>query len=1010
MKTGLIRALSLILCLATLSAGFLTGCFDKNESSDGKNTGSDSPGADVSVVTPDDPVYTSDGLVISEALASNSGGYTDDFGENPDWIELCNPTDKGIPLSGVCISDDRSDPGKYRLPEGVLAPGAYLLVLASGKGVVTASGEIHASFKIGAGEKLILSKDGNIISTLNLPSDLPDNISYGLIADSEGFTSVYFAEPSPGSANGGAYSETFSSLKLPESGLRINEFMMKNIATLFDEDGDCPDWVEIYNSSDKPVSLKGYGLSDSFSKPLKWKFPDIKLGAGEYLIVLLSGKDREYTNGSVYLHASFKLNSGDDGLMLSNPAGMLIDRIAAVTLPENASYGRDPDDLSVWKFFTKSTPGRKNDTAGFESLDVLMKSRVEKLYISEVCAVSSSSVDGIPDVDWIELYNNTDQPVDLEGWSISKYISDLKFYTFPSVTVPAHGYLVINADGDPSTDKKKLSTGFKIKFSGNTVYLTDSEGYLTDCFDTGFQRAGVTSGRVIEGGELTRRFFSTPSQGKENVLAGSAASYAQPALIESDNGELISLQHTVRLSTLTKNATIYYTLDGTAPDNTSRRYYGPLPISKSCSLRAIVYADGMLPSEVSTKTFLVDDPHDLGVVCLTCAPDDLFGYDTGIWADGPGWTEASPHKGANYWKDWERPVYFEYYEPSGKLGVSFSAGIKNHGQYSRAKEQKSVSINLKEAYGSSTVNYPFFGTGDLSTFDNLLLRTGSQDWNYTNIMDAYCARVVRGQMDLDIMRDLPVAVYVNGEYWGLYFIRDKINESYIYYSQGIEEDNLDMIKGTTNAETGTYAAHKALLEYIKSHDLSKQEYFDYVASQIDLEEWTNYWITESFFANTDTGNIRFYCPRDGSGKWRWILFDLDWALYPSTYKWNMIEEFIDPKGHGVGNNFSTVIAIGLFKNKDFKEQFVRKYAEYMHTVFSVERLVSVLDEMVAEIRTEMPRQCDRWGALTVTKWDKNIAKLKTMIAERWDKSVTDLKTSFKLSNDMMKELFPEIYG
>ena len=124
----------------------------------------------------------------------------------------------------------------------------------------------------------------------------------------------------------------------------------------------------------------------------------------------------------------------------------------------------------------------------------------------------------------------------------------------------------------------------------------------------------------------------------------------------------------------------------------------------------------------------------------------------------------------------------------------------------------------------------------------------------------------------------------------------------------------------------------------------------------------------------------------------------------------MIEEFIDPKGHGVGNNFSTVIAVGLFKNKEFKNQFIRKYAEYMHSTFSVDRLISILDEMVAEIRTEMPRQCDRWGALTVTKWDKNITKLKTMIAERWDKSVLDLKNTFKLSNDTMKELFPEIYG
>ena len=1003
MKKRTISIIAILLVMASICQIMLVGC-EKNTTSDGKENPTGEPSEQTG-----DPGAGND-LVISEALASG-GVYLDAYGENSDWIELYNPTGSAISLAGYSLSDDREDLGKYPLPDGVIKAKSYLLVIASGKNAVAVTGEIHTGFKISAGERITLSKNGQIVDTLILPPDLPDSVSYGLLKDADGYTKVYFSSPTPGSENKGPSAETLSGLTLPDTGLRINEFMMKNVAVLFDEDGDCPDWVEIYNSSDKPIDLSGYGLSDKFSNPQKWKFPNVTIGAKEYLVVLLSGKEKTYLPGSsTYLHASFKLNDDDDGLILSGPGGSPIDRIATVALPENVSYGRDPQDLATWKFYSKATPGRENSTAGFESLELYLATQTEKVYINEVCAVSSSTVEGLPGEDWIELYNNTAEAIDLEGWSLSKYISDLKFYTFPSVTIPSHGYLVVNADGNASTDPKKLSTGFKIKFSGNTLYLTDPEGYLTDSFETGYQRAGVTSGRVIEGQKLTRRFFVTPSKKEANILPGSAVSYAQPAVIESDQKGLNAKYHTITITTLTKNASIYYTTDGTLPTVTSFRYSAPLTVTKSTSVRAVVYADGLLPSDVSTKTFLCDDPHELGVVCLTTSPDNLFGYTTGIWADGPGWTEKSPHKGANYWMDWERPVYFEYYEKDGKEGVSFAAGIKNHGQYSRAQDQKSVSINLKEAYGSSTCNYPFFGEDDVSTFDNLLLRTGSQDWNYTNLMDAYCARVVRGQMDLDLMRDLPVAVYVNGEYWGLYYIRDKINESYIKYTRGIEEDNLDMIKGTTRAETGDYAAHKALIEYIKTHDLSNQTYFDYVASQIDLEEWSNYWITETFFANTDTGNIRFYCTRDGSGKWRWILFDLDWALYTSTYKWNMIEEFINPKGHGVGHSFSTVIAIGLFKNKAFKEQFVRRYADYMHTMFSVQHLHAVLDDMVAEIAPEMPRQCARWGALTMTKWESNINKVKDIIAYRWDKSVLDLKNTFNLSNEMMAELFPEKYS
>ena len=697
-------------------------------------------------------------------------------------------------------------------------------------------------------------------------------------------------------------------------------------------------------------------------------------------------------------------------MILSNEKGLLIDRIDTVQVPDNTSYGRDPGDTTLWKFFTRPTPGRENSANGFDELSAAQAALTQKVYINEVCAVSSSSVSGLDAKDWIELYNNTGEAINLQGWSLSKYISDLRFFTFPSVTIQPYSYLVISASGVISYNTKSLDVGFKISHTGNTLYLVDADGLVTDSFSTGLQRSGVTSGRVIENNTLVRRFFTTATKGKLNSTSDSSHAYVQPVTLESSAGVLVADAHTVTMSTLQPGAAIYYTTDGTAPDNTSTLYTGPITLEASASIRAIAYAEGFLPSQIATQTFLITEGHKLNVVCLTCDPDDLFSDARGIWAKGPGYTDTYPHTGANFWKEWEREVFFEYYETDGTLGISFSAGIKNHGQYSRAQNQKSVSINLKEAYGSGTSYYPFFGKDQITVFDNLLLRTGGQDWNYTNLIDAYCARVVNGQMDLDIMRDIPVAVYVNGEYWGLYYIREKINESYLYNYYGIEEDNLDLIKGNATVQAGSYTAHKALLEYIKTHNLSNQEYFDYVASQIDIEEWTNYWITESFFGNTDTGNIRFYCTKDGTGKWRWILFDMDWALYPTTYKWNMLAEFLAKSGHGVGNAFSTVIARGLFQNADFRWYFAQKYAEYMHTVFAKERLATILTEMSAQIDEEMVRQCQRWGAVSYTKWKQNVNQLYTILNARWDLTVEDLKESCQLTDAQMAELFPELYS
>ncbi len=1007
MKKILVRITALMLVIATLFIS--TACNfnnDKDKTQPGNTNVTPPSQGDTSVNV--NAMHPAEGdIIVNEVLVSNTVTNQDGFGQYSDWIEIYNASENEISLDKCSLSDSVDKLSKYKFPDITIKPGEYLIVYASDRATVTDSEELHAAFKLSAGETVYFSYNGQLISSLETPLDLADDISYGLISDSESYTRVYFADPTPQSANGGNYAEVFAELNSSFVGIKINEFMMKNEGVFYDDNGDCPDWVEIRNCSDKEINLNGFGLSDDFAEPLKWKFPDITLAPDEYLLILLSGKTVEYDEASIFIHASFKFSETDDGLILADTKGVFIDKIDTVSLPETASYGRDPSDITSWKFFTVPTPGKANAQNGLDSLDKFLVASTEKVFISEVCAVSSSSVSSLPNNDWIEIYNNTDSPVNLEGWSISKYISDMRFYTFPSITVASHGYLVISASGVASLNTKSLDAGFKVSHTGTTLYLVNPDGVVTDSFETGYQRSNITSGRVIEDNILTRKFFVSSSKGKKNVLEGSSDTYAQPVTIVSSSDKLVSDEHTVTLDTIEANGIIYYTLDGTKPNQNSLKYTEPLIIKSSSVIRAIVYSKGKIPSDIETKTFLVEDEHSLGVVCLTCEPDDLFGYNRGIWADGPGWTATYPHTGANFWKDWEREVYFEYYETDGELGIAFPAGIKNHGQYSRAQAQKSVSINLKEAYGSGTAYYPFFGENALAVFDNLLLRTGGQDYNYTNLIDAYCTRVIEGQMDLDYMEDLPVALYVNGEYWGLYYIREKINESYVYYHHGIEEDNLDMIKGTQKAETGSFAAHRELLNYMKTHDLSKQEHFDYVASKIDIEEWTNYWIVESFFANTDTGNIRFYCSKDGEGKWRWILFDMDWSLYPSTYHWNMIEEFINPNGHGVGNAFSTTIAVNLFKNAEYKKYFIETYAKYMNTVFDPDRMISILEDMIDEIDEEMVRHCKRWSGLTYSRWKSNVSSLKTKIRNRWNYSKGDLKETFKLTNEYMAELFPE---
>lgn len=947
-------------------------------------------------------------VVISEAMASNHSTLQDSFGEYPDWFELHNTADHAVSLQGWYASDDSTEPDTFSLGNLILQPNSYTIVYASGRDVVAENGDVHTNFKLSAGETLCLFYNGQQMDALEIPEDLPADCSCGTALQTQG--AVYFASATPAAANSDHYAATLADLNDNTVDIIISEWCPKNDGMFYDEDGDCPDWVELRNCSSEAVDLTGFGLSDDASEPMRWTFPSVTLGAGEYLLVLLSGKKIEYTEDSLFLHADFKLKNAEGILRLSNTNGIPIDQVTVLPLPEFVSQGKDTECTDEYRYYTVPTPGKANANNGFASLENALAASVERVYINEVCAVSSEKIQALPDEDWIELYNHTNEDVNLAGWSLSKDKDDLLDFVFPDVSIPAYGYLVISAGKTASTTAEALNTGFRIGFSGDTLYLCNADGIVTDSFSTGYQRQSVTAGRVIGETTLERRFFSVPTKGAANDLASAAPGYAQPVQILSEQSAYIRAKQTITLQTMQPNGKIYYTLDGTTPTNMSTLYTAPIVMENSASLRAIVYADGYLPSDITTRTFLTEEPHDLGVVCLTCDPDDLFGYTNGIWANGPGWTETFPHTGANYWKDWERETYFEYYDANGELGIAFSAGIKNHGQYSRAEEQKSVSINLKEAYGSDTIHYPFFGESGIQVFDNLLLRTGGQDWKTTNLIDAYCARVIEGQMDLDHMDEIPVAMYINGEYWGMYYIREKINESYIYYHSGITQDNLDAIKGNKRAETGSYDAHEALLKYIRSHNLADQECFDYVASQIDIQEWTNYWIAESFFGNTDTGNIRFYNSRDGSTKWRWIFFDLDWALFPTTYKHNSIQQFLDPQGHGVSNAFSTTIAVGLFKNESYKQYFIETYAKYMHTVFDTERMLTILDDMTAQVDSEMQRHCERWQNLSYGKWQSNVATLRKIVDERWEICAKNLQKTFYLSDEQMAKLFPEMYA
>ena len=330
--------------------------------------------------------------------------------------------------------------------------------------------------------------------------------------------------------------------------------------------------------------------------------------------------------------------------------------------------------------------------------------------------------------DWIELYNRSDSEVDLSGWGLTDNTNELGRWRFPSTTLSPGEYLTVYASGRDSTaSKKKMHTDFSLGAEGDIVVLTDPSGNVADYCGLPYLRAGISYGRQPENGFV---YCDQPTPGAANT-GGYTGIAAQP-VFSIPAGMYDSAQQ-VELSAGTGDR-IYYTLDGTVPDEASTLYTGPISIEETAAVRAVAYGSGSLHSDAACATYLIGEDIDLPVVSIVTDPANLYDEQTGIYVNGPGWTPKHPHYGANYWMDWERPAHMELLEPDGTVGVSQDIGIKIFGNISRVKEQKSFALMSRGEYGCGTFDYQVFPELPYTSYKDLIIRN-SQDGNMSLIRD-----------------------------------------------------------------------------------------------------------------------------------------------------------------------------------------------------------------------------------------------------------------------------------
>ncbi len=966
-------------------------------------------------------------VILNEIMTSNKGAVPDEFGSFPDWVELYNTVDEPVDISGCGLSDDLLSGAKYVFPQGTtLSPGGFFVVYCAGE----ETDDHHASFKLSASEELIFyDTTGTVIESIKLRAAQAGHTLSRTSSDAwEDMT------PSPGFPNTpegiAAYKASVEAGE--DIGLHINEFMASNKSVLADMHGLFSDWIELYNATPDPIDVSGYGVSDSEGQPLKYALPEGTIvPANGYLVLFCSGDQTSVTDGE--LHVPFSLSAYEEDVVLSDPRGRVLDSVRYEKQEADVSLARMPDGTGDFTPCARPTPGYPNTDAGYASF---MESNVKPLnavHFSELMGSNRTALaldKTYPD--WAELYNSGDTAVNLSGYGVSNSVTNPAKWVFPDVTIDPGERLLLYATGNgvsanslafdaSAVQKKNLRLNFRISSTGETLYLFDPEGRLLDKLSAGAFLPDVSCGRAPDG---QIRYYKLGTPGTENGADGFAGITAAPQF--SSKPGVYDAPQTIALSS-NEGETIHYTLDCTAPTEQSPVYTAPIPVEKNTVIRALAVKPDYLTGGASTGTFLLKSDnasHALPIACLVTDPANLWDGKTGIYAYGDNYDENTTNytdmlvssnfyqgkKGEQDQAAWTRPGNFSICDDAGTQVFSQDIDMRIAGAYGRGRAQKGFNLIARDDYGADRMAYPFFANRPYEEYKSVVLRAGAQDQNYSKIRDELATGLLEGtDTHVLVQAYKPYVLYLNGEYWGVYFLKEKRSRFFVAQHEVVEDAmNLDLVKSSTRVSHGTADEWNDLMEYVKSHDLSQKDAYAHVASQLDTESFADYMIAEIWSSNTDTWNVQYY--KLPGGKWRFIFYDFCWSMRDASHK---TLAYRRESSKPLSDLFNA-----LLKNDAWRDAFIRRFAYMLQNVYNAERVNARIDELYAIVEPEIQREREKFNQETfmgvkqlaecVGDYDRFQSEIKRLhdFANGRDASLrAQIQSEFSLSDAYMREVF-----
>lgn len=790
--------------------------------------------------------------------------------------------------------------------------------------------------------------------------------------------------------------------------LIFNEAMSSNQINIRDEDNDTPDWFELVNTGSTAIDLSTYSVCDKNDTASVWTFPPFTVGANQYLMVYASNKDRGpiywktiITEGDNWKYvvpdaststswmnptfddsgwstgaSGFGYADNDDNTVLEGIVSVFIRKtftISSVSEIADAMLHMDYDDAFV-AYLNGTEIARANITSvGPPAYNAFATGSAHEAGLAEgfeIEDISSLLVDG-DNVLAVQIHNAGTNSSDLSG---------IPYFSLGS-TVNNGGTI----ESFMEIPQVKFHTDFKISSDGETLYLFKNK-VLVDSVQIPFLPTNVSYGRD-EAGDQSWRYFSdaTPAAINNTTAYDTLSSkvyFSKLGGIYSGSGMYVSL------SSDKVSDKIYYTTDATEPTTSSNLYTRQISVQGTTLLRAKVINNGEMPGMTSTQSYLYGVSHDLPIISLVTEPDNFFDDSTGIYVTGAvRWPSSGKDcdGGQNFWQDWERPVHVSMINTDGTLAFEQNAGVKIFGGCSRTFAQKSLSLRFRKSYGKDGLKYKVFDNLDIDKFYSLSLRNSGNDWSNTMMKDGLLGKLFPKQLDKQAFQ--ASVVYLNGEYWGIHNLRERIDEDYVNSHYDVDESSVNMMEFHVNFKLneveGDGQTYLDMLDYIERNGTSADTSYDYIKSVIDVENFALYQTCNIMVKNTDWpgNNVKFWSSDEYDSKWRWMVYDLDFGFNDIGH--NTLLFALDDNGPNWPNPpASTYLLRKLNENQDFQHLFINCFADMMNTKWLSGYIDPIIDEMKGGISSEIEAHKTRWGQNNYGGWSSTVDGFKSYAANR----------------------------